>query len=515
MPAQGGVYVEAAVGTPRGINPLLSYASDLDRDLSGLIYRGLVALDERGEAVPDLAERWEISPDQLEYTFFLRQNVRWHDGAPFTAADVVYTMGVLQSDAFAAPDFPAPSFLSELWRSVTVQQLDDYTVRFRLQQPYAPFLYENTLGILPEHLWQDIPVSEMPRAMLNLQPVGTGPWRMTDLSAVSARLEPNPYGLDERPYLEAMEFRFYPDYSSALAAFQTGEVDSVSRILNQDLATARNQEDISIYSAPLAGETFVYFNLTNPNTPFLADPQVRQALWLALDLPAVIDEAMAGQGIPADGPFMADTWVYSAQEKPPSDPEQAAEMLTVAGWQDINGDGVREKEDMPMSFVLLGDDEALLDALSAQWARIGVWAKPQVVSLVSLAGDHLSPRNFEAAVVHWQLSGDPDPYPLWHSTQIDGGQNYAGWSHRRADEILEEGRSVSDPGRRQQLYAEFQEIFAGQLPALPLYFDVYNFAISDRVHDVEVGRLNAPWDRFRTADQWYMVVERVTVEGGS
>ncbi|MFN2168964.1 MAG: ABC transporter substrate-binding protein [Anaerolineae bacterium] len=514
VPASGGVYTEAAVGSPRGINPLLGYGSDLDRDLTGLIFQGLVSLDERGEAVPALAESWEISPDQLDYTFHLRQDIRWHDGAPFTAADVVYTVGVVQSDAFAAADFPAPSFLSQLWRTVTVEQLDDYTVRFRLQQPYAPFLYENTIGILPAHLWSRVPVADMPRSALNLEPVGTGPWRLVDLSAVSARLEPNPYWDGPAPYLEAMEFRFYPDYPSAFAALAAGEVEGVSRIVNQDMALARDMQDLSIYTAPLAGETFAYFNLANPNTPFFADKQVRQALWLALDLPDLVDRALDGQGIPADGPLMPGTWAYSPQALPKADPRQAAEMLTEAGWVDTNGDGVRDQGDMPMAFILLGDDEALLNALAQQWAAIGVWAKPQVVNLVSLAGDYLEPRNYEAAVVHWQLSGDPDPYPLWHSTQIDDGQNYAGWNNRRADELMEQGRSVSDPGRRAQLYQEFQAVFADELPALPLYFDVYNYGVSDEVRDVQIGRLNSPWERFRTADQWYVVTQRVTVEPG-
>lgn len=510
VPAAGGVYTEAAVGTPRAINPLLGFSNDLDRDLIGLIFNGLVQLDERGEAVPALAERWEISLDQLTYTFHLRRNVRWHDGAPFSASDVVYTVGVMQSDEFAAQDFPAPSFLSDLWRSVTVDQLDDFTVQFRLQQPYSPFLYENTIGLLPAHLWQAVPVSEMPRSLLNLQPVGTGPWRLAEISALGARLEPNPYYDGPTPLLEAVELRFYPDYGSAFAAIDAGEVDGVSRILPQDAQQALKNQALQVFSAPLAGETFVYFNLTNPNTAFLADKNVRQALWLALDRVALVNEALDGQGIPADSPFMPGTWAYSPGQRAGPDQERAKALLAEAGWEDTDRDGVRDKDGNQLAFVLLGDDEALLAALSEQWGKIGVWAKPQPVSLVSLVTDYLSPRSYEAAIVHWQLSGDPDPYPLWHSTQVDDGQNYSGWDHRRADELMEQGRSVSDPGRRMQLYDEFQEIFLDELPALPLYFDIYSFAVHDKVHNVSVGRLNWPYERFRSIPQWYIVTQRVT-----
>lgn len=512
--APGGIYHEAAVGTPRAINPLLGFSNDLDRDLIGLIFQGLVRIDERGEVQPALAERWEIDPDETTYTFHLRRNVRWHDGAPFTADDVLYTVQVMQSDAFAAPEFPAPSFLSELWRSIEATKIDDYTVQFRLSEPYAPFLHENTIGILPAHLWRNVPVAEMPRAALNLQAVGTGPWRLMRLDSQSARLEPNPYAGSPKPFIEAVEFNFYPDYASAFAALLAGDVDGASRILPQDLATAAANETITTLSAPLAGETLLYFNLTNPNAPFLADPQVRRALWLALDQQKLIDDALQGQGVPADGVIMPGTWAYAAPKRPAPDLAQAAKLLDAAGWVDSegDGDGIRDREGRPLSFVIIGDNEALLDAIAQQWAQIGVQATPQVVNLVRLAGEHLSTRNFEAALVHWQLSGDPDPYPLWHSTQIDSGQNYTGWDHVRADELMEQGRSVTDPGRRFQIYEEFQQIFAQELPALPLYFDVYTFGVHDKVNAAQVGRLNAPVDRFNTLPQWYIVTQRTTRE---
>ncbi len=510
--AKGGVYTEAAVGSPRVINPLLSFSGDLDRDLTGLIFQGLVALNERGEPVPALAESWEISPDQKDITFRLRRDVRWHDGVPFSAADVVFTVGVLQSDAFAESGQPASTFLSQLWRNVTVEQIDPYAVRFRLQQPLASFLAENTIGILPSHLWNNVPIAELSQSLLNLQPVGTGPWRLANLDALSARLEPNPYATGPAPYLEAIEFRFFPDYASAFAAFQAGEVDGVSRVTPQEIIVAQASQGMEVFSAPLAGATFVYLNQDNPATPFLADVQVRQALNLALDQSKLVERVLNGQGIPADGPFMPGTWAYTPGQRLAFDPVLAAEMLAAAGWTDSDRDGVRDREGVDLAFELLGDDEALLQELAEQWRQVGVRAEPRLVSLASLAGDYLSPRTFQAAVTHWQLSGDPDPYPLWHSTQIDNGQNYTGWSNEQADLLMEEGRSTNDPGRRIQLYSEFQRIFAEELPALPLFNDVYAYGVGDQVKDVEIGRLNWPWERFRSAGQWYVVTQRVAVE---
>lgn len=510
--AKGGVYSEAVVGAPRALNPLLSFGSDLDSDLTGLIFQGLVALNERGEPVPALAESWEISPDEKDLTFRLRRDVRWHDGAPFSAADVIFTVGVLQSDAFAQSGQPASAYLAQLWRNVSVEQLDPYTVRFRLQQPLASFLAENTIGILPSHLWNRVPVTELAQSPLNLQPVGTGPWRLASLSAQAARLEPNPYTTGPAPFLEALEFRFFPDYASAFAAFQAGEVSGVSRLTPQEMPAAQASDEMEVLTAPLAGATFIYFNLTNPETPFLADVNVRRALNLALDPSKLIDGVLNGQGIPADGPFVPGGWAHAPAERVAADPARAAELLTEAGWTDTDRDGVRDREGVDLAFELLGDNEALLQELAEQWRQIGVQAEPQVVSLASLASDYLSPRTFQAAVAHWQLSGDPDPYPLWHSTQIDNGQNYTGWSNEAADLLMEQGRSVNDPGRRIQLYSEFQRIFREELPALPLYYDVYAYGMNQEVKDVEIGRLNWPWERFRSAAQWYIATQRVTVE---
>ena len=494
-------------------NPLLSFGNELDRDLTGLIFQGLVTLNERGEPAPSLAERWEISPDQLEYTFHLRPGVRWHDGASFTAADVVFTVGVLQSDAFANSGAPASTYLSQLWRSVTVEQLDESTLRFRLQQPLASFLSEATIGILPAHLWSAVPVAEISQSALNLQPVGTGPWRLAGLTALTARLEPNPYWSGQDPFLEAIEFRFFPDYTSAFSAFQAGTVDGVSRIVPQDLTAAQASQDMTVFTAPLAGESFVYFNLSSPTAPFLTDKRVRQALSLALDRPKLIDEALNGQGVPADGPFMPGTWAYAPQQLPQPSLQQAAQLLAEAGWADNDGDGVRDQNDLPLSFELVGDNEAVLQALASQWRQIGVDARPKVVDITSLATESLSPRRFDAAVTHWQLSGDPDPYPLWHSTQIENGQNYTGWSNLPADLLMEQGRAVTDPGLRLQLYSEFQKIFAAEMPALPLYFDVYSYGVSNQVKGVRIGRLNWPWERFRTTNEWYKVTEQVTEVG--
>ena len=513
VPDRGGTFREGVVGSAQYINPLLCHFNEVDQDLCALVFRGLTRLDEQGRVVPDLAEGPpQVSPDQLTYTFRLRPGLQWQDGAPITADDVVFTIRLMQD-----PDFPGVPFLGDLWRTVEVEKLDERTVRFTLTQPFTPFLDYTTIGLLPAHLWRGIAAGQLLQSQLNVQPVGNGPFQVTEVSATYVRLEPNPRYPGPTPYLAALEFRFYPDYPSLYRAFEQGEIEGISRVLPQDLAWAEAREDLQLFSAPLSGYVIILLNLQNPNTPFFQDKVVRQALMYALDRQRLVDEVLSGQGIVAHSPIMPYNWAYYDEVKRyPQDVEKARQLLEEAGYVDGDGDGVRERDGRPLRFLLLSDDspirQKLAAAISEAWRAIGIEAVPQPVTFTGLVSDFIVPRQFDAAILSWELSGDPDPYPLWHSTQIsDGGQNYGGWVHRRADELMEAARALSDADERKALYREFQEIFAEELPGLLLYYPVYTYGVSDRVHGVEIGPLNEPGDRFRTIAQWYMVTRRVTL----
>ncbi len=148
---------------------------------------------------------------------------------------------------------------------------------------------------------------------------------------------------------------------------------------------------------------------------------------------------------------------------------------------------------------------------SAMWAELGVKAEVQAVSLPGLTADFLVPRTYDAALVDWELSGDPDPYPLWHSTQAKAGQNYGGWEDRAADEAIEKARNLPDRNQRVAFYKDFQRIFAEQLPALVLYNPVYTFGVRNKINQVQMGPLNTPGDRYRSIADWYINTKKVTV----
>jgi len=512
VPDRGGIYVEGIAGNPQYINPLLSQYNQVDETLVSLIFNGLARFDEQGNVVPDLAEGWLVSDDGLTYDFRLKPGLTWHDGPPVTAADVLYTIQAMQAD-----DFPGPPWLSTLWRSVQVEAPegpDGLWVRFKLTQLLPSFLDYTTIGLLPAHIWKDVPAGQLRDSQYNSRPVGTGPFELEHISATRADLIANPRYPGKSPYLAGLSFRFYPDHESLLTAYDRNEIDGISWIWPTEIEAAGQRADLDVFSAPLAGYTLIYLNQDNPNTPFFKETEVRQALLYALDRQGLIDRVMKGQGLVAHTPILPGTWAYNSNAPQyPYDPEAAAALLDTAGWVDSDGDGVRDRDGVKLAFIILGDDQALLDELSAMWGVIGVQAIPQTVTLPGLTADFLAPRTYDAAVVHWELSGDPDPYPLWHSTQIEDGQNYGGWNDRRADEAIERARATNDLAKRRDEYLLWQDLFGEEVPALLLYHPIYSFGVRDKIHNVSVGPMNEPGDRFRSIADWYIVTRNVTVGG--
>ena len=513
---RGGALVEGVAGSPQSINPLFSQYNDVDRDIGSLIFEGLTDFDSRGVIVPRLAESWDVSDDGLTYTFKLREDVVWHDDAPFTAEDVLFTVSIIGDPDFLLLD---SSGMFDLWSSVTADKLDDYRVQYALSEPFTPFLDYTTLGILPAHLLSKISVSQLAKAQFNSQPVGTGPFTIETVDAKKVRLVANPAYYGQKPVLESLTFRFYPDAESLFTAYENREIDAISHVVPALMPRVAGERALDLYSARLSKYSLVLFNLTDETLPFSQSPEVRQALLWGLDREAIVNKVLGGQGLVAHSPMIPDTWAYNAEVfEYDHDPSRARELLDQAGWADADGDGIREKDGYQLEFSLISSDDPVwtrvVQEMARQWKEIGVHATPEVVSLPRLVGEFLYPRRFEAALIAPEFAGDPDPYPFWHSTQIgQGGQNWSGFANRRADEIMEEARVTTDQPRRIELYREFQDIFAEQVPAILLYYPIYNYAIDAEVKNVQVAPMNDPSDRFRTISGWYIETKHFVFGG--
>lgn len=510
VPDQGGVFREGVAGSPQYLHPVwCQNSSGVDSDLCRLVYRGLMRLGEGGRVVPDLAESWSVADGRI-YQFRLKPDLFWHDGQPLTADDVVFSYQVLQDPSLVEiPGLPA------LWRSVTVEKLDERTVQITLPQPFAPFIDLTTVGLLPQHIYRDTPATTLVTQPLTATQIGAGPMQVVEIAPDHIRLEPSPLTTTASPYIPALEFHFFPDYGNVIAAFDAQQIDGISTLLPNDVRVAAERDDIQLFSSVESSYESVLLNVGSPNAPFFQDRAVRQALLYALNREQLISDVLLGQAIVAQGLIPPGHWAYEPSVRQYDyDQAAAAALLDEAGWRDTDGDGVRDKEGEALAFVLLVKDDLRHQQIGAQlaadWAKIGVRAEVRAVPFNSLVSDFLAPRAFEAALTDWNQVGDPDPFAQWHSSQVEGnGQNYTGWQNAEADLLIESARQSTDEAERRAAYAQFQAIFAEELPALPLFHPLYHYGVSTRVHDVQVGALNTPAERFTSFPAWYINSRRV------
>jgi peptide/nickel transport system substrate-binding protein len=511
----GGTYVEGVVGYFETINPILAPrmapANPVDQDLSALVFEGLTLVDARGQVSPCLAVEWEVSDDASVYEFRLRQDVRWHDGAPFTANDVAFTVQVIQD-----PDYQGDASLRDLWLGVTVYQVDDYTVRFTLEEPFPSFLYYTTIGLLPVHLLGNVPASVLARHPFSTEePIGTGMFQVESVAPDRVVLATNRDYWGAEPELYGLEFWFYSSWDDLLTDYERGDIHGFHPPSIDVLSRLADMPSLQLYSTPTAGYGIVLLNLERESVPFFQIQEVRQALLYGLDRQALIDDSLGGYGLVAHSPVVLMSWAYdSALREYGYDPERAIGLLDAVGWMDTDADRIRDQEGVELAFTLLvGDDPVMLrmaESMSDQWRAIGIEAEVRSVSR-DAATRFVRSRDFDAVLVEVDLTADIDPYPLWHSTQAESGQNFAGFQNEEADLVMEEIRSTTDVERQLELYHTFQRVFAEQVPSLLIYYPIYTYAVDGQVHGVQLGPLLHNSDRFRNAADWHMQVVETAI----
>ena len=504
-PAQieGGTFRKGIIGRIETLNPLLA-DSTAEAAVSVLVFEGLVWVDGSGVPQPALAERWTMSDDGLEYTFFLRPDAQWHDGEPVTARDVLFTIRLLQD-----PRFPGTETMANFWRTVTVEVVDAESVRFRLPEPYAPFPTYLSLPILPEHVLAGTVVSDLLRSRFESQPIGSGPYRVVRVDRERGVIELARHESYRRPtpLFERVELHFFESVDEALAAFRRGDLDAVDLVPWGALGDPKLMGSrVRIYAPLLAGYTALFLN---SQAQFFADVRVRQALSLAIDRVQLVRDVLNNWAEPGNGPIPPASWAHQAQEYR-FDRAAALSLLREAGWEDRNGDGVLDKEGLTFRFTLLTnvDDPqrvAVAQALGQQLAEIGISVTVQPVAAATLQRQLLN-REYTAAVFGWMsLTGDPDMFEFWHSSQAEEGANIAGFRSRTIDVLLEKARQVSDQDERRSLYVELQRLFAEYVPAIVLYYPRYCFVMSDRIGGVDAAPLIRPEDHLRQLPRWYRI----------
>lgn len=500
-PAPPPIYREGVVGSPSSINPLTA-RTQADRDLSRLVFSGLVARGTGATYLPDLASSWTVDASKRTWTFSLRADARWQDGQAVTADDVLFTVGLLKDPAYRGP-------LANSWREVSVVQIDPMTVQFTLATPLAGFLEDALVGILPRHLLTGVPVADLADSTFSNQPVGSGPFRLVHWDSTSADLSPATTAVPQ-PTLPGIEMRFFTDAGALATAYRAGSLDAAVGLAPADAVALAGLPGSRLLSYPGTTFTSVAINL-RPGHPELAPAAVRRALLQALDRPALISGVLSGTGNQAETPIPPSSWAFdsTASAAQATNPTAAAVTLKAAGWKKGSTGWLAPKAKVPFAFDLLSPDKAsnpvafaTAELVAAQWRTFGF-----KVTHVALAPTDLVARlgagTFVAALVEVNIGLDPDLYPLFASSQaVSGGANLTGVQDSTLDARLVAARAPGTDAARRAAYSKLQAALVANPPMLPLFFQDDLVVVDSRVVGPEIRSLGDLSDRFWDVLAW-------------
>ncbi len=523
-PQAGGLLTRAMIGNPSLFNPTLS-SDTASSDIEGFIFEGLVRYDENMQRVGALAHDWEISEDNLEWTFFLEEDVTWHDGEPFTAADVEFTIGTTAFDE----DYPGPrASMFDLVEDIVV--VDDYTITFILSEPFGPFMNNIGFNIIPQHIYDpevseeyDVPIEEMFEHPANWEPIGTGPYVYGEwVEGEYIDLHRNEdYWNAPKPYIETLLFRFVEDLATAVASLEAGEIDMLAGIPDDDLTRVVMdlQDTHNFYEYQELVYDYIGFQFREE--PFLDhygedignpfhDERVRQAFAHAIDREAFIEDILHGRGTLMNSHIPPNSWAYSEDvHEYEFNPDIANDLLEEAGRILRDGDDYRtwhEDENIRLEFDIhtnSGNDRREQITVLAQQdlAEIGVRLNLEWVEWSTLLNNYVDPANYQLLVIGWSLGADPDAYSIFHS-DATGMLNSGHYSNERVDELLIKGRTTVDIDERREYYQEFAELLSEDLPYIFLFTRDITTAVDEKVRDITIGALGLWW-----FDQWYIAEE--------
>ncbi len=497
-PVYGDIIVEGSIGDASNLIPLLA-SDSTSHGIAGLIYNGLVKYDKDLKVVGDLAEAWEISPDGLVITFHLRRTVRWHDGAPFTAADVLYTYQVTID-----PRTPT-AYAGDFLKVKKAEVIDDYTFRATYDKPFAPSLMSWSIGILPQHL---LAGKDITRSALGRHPIGTGPYKFKEWAGgQKIVLVSNHDYFEGRPYIDGYILRIIPDSATMFLELRAGGIDRMGLTpLQYKRQTENNlfRRNYGKYRYLSNSYTYLGYNLKNP---LFADKRVRQALAYAVNRQEIIDGILLGLGRIATGPYKPGTWVYNPQVRDyPYDSQKAKALLAEAGWLDRNGDGILDKEGLSFEFEIItnqGNDVRAKTAeiIQQRLAEVGIKAKLRVIEWAAFVNDFINKRKFDATLLGWTIPLDPDIYDVWHSSKTGPEElNFISYKNSEIDSLIEKARGTFDQALRKRYYDRIQEILADEQPYLFLYVPDALPIISARFRGVEVAPLGIGYNFIK----WYV-----------
>jgi len=500
IPNFGGTYSHGVVGVIERINPLF-VQDDAESAANKLIYSGLVKTVSATTYVPDLAESWSVSADNLTYDFKLKKNVKWHDGVAFNADDVVYTIGLIQN-----PD--TRTSLSQIWRGVILEKVNEFEVKFTLPNAFPEFLDVASQAILPKHLLNDIAAKNIRIAEFNTKPVGTGPYKFVRFDQLGTQteviLESNKDYAIHRPFIDQIRLILYDDSKSLYQGLARRQIAGAADIAIDQLADTRKLANLDLTENYLPQYEVINFNEKNE---ILANKDIRRIFAAAVNRTQIIASALYGNGKEVSVPILPGRSGYDPAAKGIDFNIAAANLaLDTAGWAKGDG-GIRHKDDKVLSFrfVFLNDAEStrVANILKTQFAAIGVQLDLVPADTNTINANYIRPRNFDMLLIGQNVGIDEDLYSFWHSSQaVDPGLNLTGFNNPKVDKLLEQVRKSSDAKYRADRFKQVQAVIIDEQPVLFLYTPLHTSALSKDVFGPKQSRISQPGDMLNNIYDW-------------
>lgn len=483
-PAYGDALVSGSIGDVSGF--LSAVTSDAaSHAAASYVFNGLVRYDKDLKLEGELAESWEVSPDGKRIAFRLRKGVKWHDGAPFTSEDVLFTYRRMI-------DPNTPTAYAEDFKQVRrATAPDPYRFIVEYDKPFAPALASWGMHVLPKHLLEDHP--DISRSPPNKKPVGTGPFRFVEWKTGERTVfDANPDYFEGRPYLSRVVTRVIPDPATTFLELKSGGIDMMNLTplqYSRQTDTAQFRGSFRKYRYLSFGYTYLGFRLSHP---LFSDRRVRQAFAHAVNKKEIIDGVLFGLGEEATGPYKPGTWAYNPDvRRYPHDPGKAKALLAEAGWKDDDGDGVVEKGGRKFAFTVLtnaGNESRAKTAaiLQQNLAAVGVKMEIRTLEWSAFINEFVDKRKFDAVILGWNIPQDPDQFDIWSSTKTGPKElNFIGFASAEVDRLLEEGRRTFDLEQRKKAYFRIQEILADEQPYVFLYYPDALPVVHKRIRGIE------------------------------
>ncbi len=459
---RGGRFVTGSIGEPSNLIPYIATDS-ASHEVSDLLYVSLLRYDKDVRVETYAAESYSVEEEGKLLRFRLRKGILWEDGVELTADDVEFTWKAVIDPKTASP------YAEDFMQVKEFRKTGKYSFEVRYDSYFSGAIASWMSAILPKHILEG---QDLRNTSFSRKPIGAGPYRLGPwVTGSSVTLNASPTYFAGEPFIQQVIFRIIPDLSTMFLETRAGKLDMMGLSPQQYLRQTQGtfwEKNYRKYKYLSSSYVFMGYNMLHP---FFQDVQVRRAIGHAIDREGIVKGVLMGEGVPAFGPYKPGSWAYHTSLQPPKyDAALAKNLLAKAGFVDTNKDGILEKDGKDFAFTLLtnqGNEQRILTAtvIQSQLKDVGIKVEIRTVEWAAFIKEFINKGQFDAVILGWTLTPDPDIYDVWHSSKAKpGGLNFTRYTNKEVDTILEQARATPDIEVRKRFYARLQEIFADEQP---------------------------------------------------